>query len=49
MGINFLSCHIDENDPVENWLQHNQKLKSYENWLNEQNFEYLHTTDQVQS
>lgn len=37
----FLSCHIDENDPVENWLQHNQKLKSYENWLNEQNFEYL--------
>ena len=39
----FAACRIsDELDAVTAWEEHDAKLKAYENWLNEQNFDYLH-------
>lgn len=39
----FVACRIsDDKEAVEAWLEHDAKLKAYENWLNEQQFTYLH-------
>lgn len=38
----FVACRIDCDDPVAAWRQHDEKLKRYENWLDEQGFSYLH-------
>jgi aminopeptidase len=35
-------CRIDCDDPVAAWAEHDARLKAYERWLNEQDFERLH-------
>ncbi len=37
----FRACRIDTDDPVASWREHDSKLKQYETWLDEQNFDYL--------
>ncbi len=39
----FAACRISaDKDAVEAWAEHDAKLKTYENWLNQQRFDYLH-------
>ena len=38
-------CRIDCDDPVAAWAEHDARLKAYERWLNEQDFERLHYED----
>ncbi len=38
----FLACRIDQEDPVQAWKDHDKKLKAMENWMDSQDFEYLH-------
>ncbi len=37
----FEACRINEADPVKAWEIHEANLKARENWLNDQEFEYL--------
>jgi aminopeptidase len=38
----FQACRIDQEDPVQAWKDHDKKLKTMENWMDSQDFEYLH-------
>ncbi len=38
----FSICRVDHEDPVAAWKEHDARLKTYERWLNEQDFERLH-------
>lgn len=37
----FDAARVNEEDPVKAWKYHIESLKTYEKWLNEQDFEYL--------
>lgn len=38
----IIALRLDKEDPVLAWKEHNDNLKKYEKWLDEQNFEKLH-------
>lgn len=38
----FRACRIDAEDPVKAWQDHDRALKTREDWLDRQDFSYLH-------
>ncbi|MGN1344659.1 MAG: aminopeptidase [Traorella sp.] len=48
MGAILMSSRVnEENDPIQEWEMHNQKMMHYSKVLNDHNFKYLHFTNQL--